>query len=162
MDYKELKLGKYGIPTWDGFSLVILQAASTNGEQKSKELREAALKLVQMPVKLKELPYPDRPDTKVADNRMTWTIGELRLAGMLERPRKGVYHITQLGREVLEKYGKQLNREIIHNQPLYIEHLAEMAQRNQDTSVSSTEDDDEPDDTMVDQAIDNQVQKYNN
>ncbi|QEU47955.1 hypothetical protein FMM01_11915 [Schleiferilactobacillus harbinensis] len=85
MNYKDLKIGKYGIPSWDGFLPVILFVVQQGDIWRSKDFRAKMLALIQLPKDLEELAYSKYPDDKVADNRVTWAISELYNAGLLAR-----------------------------------------------------------------------------
>lgn len=142
MNYKDLKIGKYGIPSWDGFLPVILFVAQQGDVWRSKDLRAKVLALIQLPKNLEELAYTKYPDDKVADNRVTWAISELYNAGLLARPKRGLYQITERGQQLTAQYGLKLTQQIVHAEPTFIAHIAEL-QKRQATEIMDVDETDE-------------------
>lgn len=61
--------------------------------------------------------------------RIGWTLSELAVGGLLDRPKRGVYQITDLGKQLLAEQGSALTSEMIHQQPQYIQHQTELSQK---------------------------------
>jgi restriction system protein len=156
MNYKNLKLGKYGIPSWDGFIPVVLKVANDGNDWKSKDLRAEVLAQIKLPDKLENLSYPKYPDDKVADNRIAWAISDLYIAGLLARPKRGIYKITDRGRQLLDNLGLKLTQKDVHAEPAYIEHVEELKKRN------TSEPTDMPEEIDIPREIANQVTDFNN
>lgn len=156
MNYKNLKPGKYGIPSWDGFIPVLLTVVKDGNTWKNKDLRAEVLAQIELPKELLELSYPKYPDDKVADNRITWTISELYNSGLLARPKRGIYQITERGRLLLDKFGMKLSGNDIHAEQAYIDHLNELKKRNADKPEEIPEEIDIP------REVAKQVANFNN
>lgn len=122
IDYKTLKHSDNGMPTWDGWYYPLLLVASRKETWKIKELVKAVLEEVPLPTELSELRYTSKYHDLVAPDRISWAKSDLKIAGFLQSPKRGVYEITDAGREALKKYGSSLSIEIIHQVPAYLEH----------------------------------------
>jgi len=58
---------------------------------------------------------------KVFVNRVAWAKSHLKMAGLLESPRRGVFKITPRGLEVLQKKPTSINLKFLHQFPEYIQ-----------------------------------------
>src|SRR5207237_1333270 len=56
-------------------------------------------------------------------NRANWACYDLYRAGLLERPKKGLYHITDLGRKVAAEKPAKIDREYLLRFPSFVEFL---------------------------------------
>jgi len=89
------------VPGFQELTLPILRELGDGRERTTRETRErvaAALSL--SPEDLNEI-LPSGRQTRFA-NRAAWAHTYLRQAGLLDSPRRGVYRITQRGRDVLK------------------------------------------------------------
>lgn len=134
INYTELKLGKYDIPSWDGLGFPILLVLSKFNELSAKQLCAEVLDAIQIPDDLKFKTYPNQ-EKGILEDRIKWGYSELTSAGLLKRPKRAIYHITNLGKRVLEDYGIKLNAKIIHEQKPYVQHLKEVSFRNSTHNV---------------------------
>ena len=48
-------------------------------------------------------------------NRLRWSIHYLRHAGLMEKPSRGKYLITERGKEVRKKFGENINNKTLEN-----------------------------------------------
>ena len=129
MNYKDLDVGKYGLPRWDATMPLIMEVALQQKEWKRMELIGAVADELQLPDHLRNLRYEKYPDEYVVDGRISWAMSDLAIAGLLDRPKRGVYVATALGKSIYEKYGLKLNSEITHQQNQFIIHQKEQAER---------------------------------
>lgn len=128
IDYKTLKHSENGMPTWDAFLGPTLQVATTKPIWRVRELSDAVIEAIQLPPKLAQLRYPSKNHDLVAINRVGWAISDLKIAGLLETPKRGSYRITKLGKKILaEKKLEDITKEYVHSLPKYIEHQNEKA-----------------------------------
>ena len=100
-DYTTLKHSENGMPIWDSFYSPVLQVALTKDLWKLQDLKDATIKAIALPGKLATLRYASRYHDLVADNRIGWAISDLKLAGLLDNPKRGYYKISELGKKVL-------------------------------------------------------------
>lgn len=54
------------------------------------------------------------------NNRVNWACYDLFRAGILERPKKGIYKITDFGRKILEKKPASLDRTYLRQFPEFL------------------------------------------
>ncbi|MFC6288778.1 restriction endonuclease [Levilactobacillus angrenensis] len=140
MDYHQLKIGKHGLPTWDALGPSVLALVATKSEWHGRKLNVAVADSLQLPAELRQLTYPNQQN--IIEDRVGWAVSEMTTAGLLRRTRRGYYAISKLGQQIA-KSGVAVTRELLHQQPLYIQHerdLAERRQRKQDAVVPETDD----------------------
>ncbi|MCT4486789.1 restriction endonuclease [Levilactobacillus parabrevis] len=128
MDYRVLKRGKHGLPTWDALAPLVLKIAKQRLEWHGRELKIKTADSLELPEKLRKLTYDDSNHRSIIEDRAGWAVGELNTAGLLKRTRRGYYKITELGEKLLRE-GTAINREAIHKQPLYQQHERELEER---------------------------------
>lgn len=142
-NYKKLKLCKHGLPTWDAMLPIVLLVASEHAEPiKRSMIKDEVIKKMGLPKSLQQL-KSDR-DESIIYSRIGWPISELAVGGLLDRPKRGVYQITDLGKQLLAEQGSALTSEMIHQQPQYIQHQNELAQKGNDDfsqSIDTASDD---------------------
>ena len=87
------------MPTWDQFMLPVLQVLSDGEERSLRALgsETAALAGLDESQLAEALPSGQL----MADNRIGWAASYLHRVGALERPRRGHYVVTALGRKLL-------------------------------------------------------------
>lgn len=157
MDYQQLKIGKHGLPTWDALGPSVLTLIATKPEWHGRKLNVAVADSLQLPVDLRQLTYPNHQN--IIEDRAGWAVSEMTTAGLLRRTRRGYYSISDLGQKIAQS-GVTVTRDLMHQQPLYVQHehdLAERRQRKQDTVVPEIEDEST---ATVDQ-LTQQVSAYN-
>ncbi|GEO69356.1 restriction endonuclease [Levilactobacillus acidifarinae] len=139
MDYRKLKLGKNGLPTWDALIPIILKFANQQEEWRGKALRVAVADDLQLPTDLRQLEYTTYHDN-IIENRVSWALSELTTAGILRRVRRGYYQITDLGKQLLTK-SDTVDFRMVHQLPKYQQHQQEIKERQlRGTSATNVED----------------------
>ncbi|KRO02107.1 Mrr restriction system protein [Levilactobacillus paucivorans] len=128
MTYQDLKLGEHGLPTWDALAPSVLKLASQRGEWRGRELRVAVADSLKLPNDLREMTYSSHKSITIIEDRAGWAISELKTGGLLKRKRRGYYQISSSGRELLSA-GHLIDQNVIHNQPLYLQHKKELNER---------------------------------
>lgn len=159
-NYKELKLCKHGLPTWDAMLPVVLLVASEHAEPiKRSTIKDAVIKKMELPKSLQQL-KSDRGES-IIYSRIGWPISELAVSGLLERPKRGLYQITKLGKQLLFEKGNKLTSEFIRQQPQYIQHQKELVQKGNNEIVESVNIANDDADSNPLQLVDSVVKKYN-
>ncbi|WP_179394512.1 restriction endonuclease [Lacticaseibacillus absianus] len=159
-NYKDLKIGKHGIPTWDGMIPVIMFFAAQQKTWQGSDLTDAVVDEIELPLALREKGYDNYPKEKIVNNRIHWALSDLALSGLLRRPKRGVYEITPLGHQLNDQYGRDLAAKIIHAQPAYLAHQEELAKHQ--TSPEGALDEGEDDTTIAKiDRIQAQIEAYN-
>ncbi|WP_208422585.1 restriction endonuclease [Latilactobacillus fragifolii] len=161
-NYKNLKLCKHGLPTWDAMLPVALYIASKQSSGISrKEFSAAIVNSLQLPDNLRQLKSEKYPDVNIIDSRTTFPISELTIGGLMERPKRGFYLITPLGKQLLEQYGDGLTSEIIHKLPQFIQHQDELKQKGNLEKTEANQSVDNLDLIEPLQTVNSIVKKYN-
>lgn len=166
MNYKELKLGKHGLPTWDSLIPIILRYFSDDLEKESKKIAVQVSDSLDLPDRLREAVYVNNPSSNTIEDRTKWCISELYTAGAIERPSRGVYKISPLGMSLLKLNDSELTRNKIHSSPQYQNHQKELIKRNEisglnNEKVSEKAEDNDSDVNVVDKLCE-VTEKYNN
>jgi len=92
---------KDDLPTSFDLLLPTLRAIERlGGSAQTRQLREAVLEMLNPSEELLALTYPKSGDFILQD-RMSWARSDCKTFGTLERPRRGLYLLTALGREIL-------------------------------------------------------------
>lgn len=133
IDYKKLKLGKNGIPAWDGLAYPTLLVINDAGTLIRKEIRRRVIKLLYIPEELTQVRYKN--GNNILADRIDWAYWEMTMAGLLDRPARATYQITKLGKKILKEYGPQLDVRVIHSQKPFLEYKEELEQRNKRDGV---------------------------
>jgi restriction system protein len=168
MDYRKLHLGKNGLPSWDGTMPAIIEVGDTGQNWKAKELTKAVVDSMKLPDNLRTLYSEKYPDDSLIDGRIGFAMSDLALSGLMERPHRGIYRVTQLGRDLFAEFGVNLNSKVTHKQEQYQTYQKERAERNAArkviTSLASTDDADEdeaPQQFTLAAQIKSSIEQYN-
>ena len=133
-NYTTLKHSENGMPIWDSFYSPVLQVALTKDLWKLQDLKDATIKAIALPEKLATLRYASRYHDLVADNRIGWAISDLKLAGLLDNPKRGYYKISELGKKAEEEYGLNITKNYVHSLPKYVEHQKNKTNKSKEES----------------------------
>lgn len=166
-NYKLLKHDKiYDLPTYDSMFAATLRIALTQKQWRRKELTHAVADSLGLPDDMRGFTYQKSPSENVIEHRVFWAISDMAIAGLLKRPKRGVYQVTDLGKETLSQYGNDIDKNLIHSLPRYLAHQAEINQRNTESKVAqrSSSISDSPDEEIVSTPvqINNLVTEFNN
>ncbi|MCZ2493391.1 restriction endonuclease [Dellaglioa carnosa] len=163
IDYRKLKLCKHGLPTWDALLPITLAVVNNQSSPINRKiLSNEVVANLSLPDNLRYLKSKKNPVENIIDARMTWPISELALAGLLERPKRGTYQITPLGKQLLKKFGNQITAKMVHEQPKYLRHQEELAKKNNVNSPINVISNDIEDDVDSFQTINSLINQYNN
>ncbi|WP_435084831.1 winged helix-turn-helix domain-containing protein [Lactobacillus crispatus] len=83
-----------------------------------------------LPEELVNLRYPSKYHDLVAISRVAWALSDLKLAGLLISPIRSIYKISDTEKLLLNKYGLNITRELVHSQPAYIEHQKKFQEKS--------------------------------
>lgn len=90
------------MPTWDEFTIFVLQFLADGKTCHISEIRQGVADLAGLtPAQRAEL-LPSGQSR--AENRIGWALSKLTTAGALERPARGQYHIAPVGQAILQKH----------------------------------------------------------
>lgn len=137
IDYTTLKHREDGVTTWDGFLGVMLKVAHEKESWKRNEIVDRTLEEVNFPSEMKELRYPGKWHDLVLKNHAEFALSDLTIAGLLSRPRRGEYQITDLGRTLYQKYGINITRTITHSTKEFLEHDKRKRDKSKNTPLDN-------------------------
>lgn len=131
-DWTKLKQSSNGVPTYDSLIPYILEVLKNGEETTNKVIKQRLQNFLQFSEEILTQTYPDLPNSEpIVFNRVSFALSDLYKAGALKRPKRGVYQITDVGLSLLEQYGEELTKDILVNQPDYIQYMEELNIRNE-------------------------------
>lgn len=109
------------MPTWDGFLLPVLQVLEDGETVQARELQAR----VADHVELTEAQRDEVLDSGQLRfrNRIGWAVSSLARAGALDRPRRGSYTMTDVGRRLLAEHPQRLDEVDLRQVPAYRDHV---------------------------------------
>lgn len=127
------------IPDFQTLMLPLLKFTADGVEHKAKEAIEAlAIEFALSPSERTEL-LPSRR-ALLFDNRLAWALFHMKKAGLIESPRRGVFHITQRGMELLAEKPSGISLKLLEQFPGFLEFRA-TSNKNKDEVKSSLPED---------------------
>lgn len=129
------------MPTLDQFRPAVLSALSDNQERTLRELCMLVAEKVGLSQELKDERIPSGQHRH--SNRINWACSSLTLAGLLERPRRGHYRITENGRIVEKRSLSKYSEKDMLEWPVWRAYQDEISQRKGTDSTDSSRDDEE-------------------
>jgi restriction system protein len=102
-----------GIPDYQTLMRPVLEVLADRQERSASAIRAAlAEKLGLSDEDLRELvPSGQKP---LFHDRTSWAMSYLKQAGLLERPKRGIYRLSDRGVEVLQKYPDRVDNEVLN------------------------------------------------
>lgn len=132
INYTEMKHSDNGMPTWDAFLGPILFTANSEKEWSTQGLINETIKAVNLPKDLATMKYA-KSKARIANDRAGWALSELKIAGLLDKPARGIYTVSELGQKVLKnKEIGEITREYVHSFPKYKEHNKKIQSKAKD------------------------------
>lgn len=125
IDYTTLKHQADGTPTWDAFLGITLKVALEKVTWNKSDLVTRVLDELDLPKKIRNMRYQSKYHDLVMPNRVSFALSDLAISGLLYRPKRGIYKITDRGRKLSQEYGINLTRMVVHSQPDYIRYQAQ-------------------------------------
>jgi len=112
------------VPSYIDLILPTLQAvAALGGSAQGREITPQVIEIVGAPEEQVAITYDNRPKSVLVD-RMEWARSYAKLGGALESPRRGLYVLTTLGKEILdlpqteaEERIRELDRQVKASRP---------------------------------------------
>lgn len=159
-NYKEMKMGKHGLPTWDAMVPVLVSLTLDEKEYLGRDLKKKAADSIGLPEKLRNATYDVSYMDNMIEDRAGWGLSQSYIAGIFDRPKRGVYKLTPLGKKLFEQENN-IDREVIHNQTKFINHVRELKKRNERSNIKGNGNDSEPFENIAEN-ISERVTSYNN
>jgi restriction system protein len=106
------------IPDFQSIMLPLLRLCHDGSEYANREVLEALAVEFSISDEERKLLLPSGQQ-RVFDNRVAWARAHMKMAGLLENTRRGVFHITTQGKDVLSKNLKEINLSFLRQFPEY-------------------------------------------
>lgn len=133
-NWRKLKQSSNGIPTWDSLLPYILEVIRNGEETTNKVIKERLMDYFKLPEEVLQKTHDEKPNSEpIIFSRVSFTLSALYKASAVKRPKRSVYQITSIGKELLEQYDDKLTLEILEAQPEYKEYVKELEVRNKRT-----------------------------
>lgn len=156
-DWQKLKKSANGVPTNDSLLPYVLEAIKEGGEFHKKTIIKRVVEFLQIPEDLLEENYPDTPHKdSILIDRFGWALSSLYISGLVKRPRRGVYKITESGLAMLDKHGDKLTKKMLEDLPAFKEYKKELDIRNERTGNKISIPEAEEKEIQVESIINNQ------
>lgn len=156
-DWQQLKQSANGIPQYDSLIPYILEVLKNGEEATSSVIKERVIRFLQIPESILAIKYPnDLNGNGILLNRYSFALSDLYKANAIDRPKRGIYKITEIGQSLLQQYGSELTKKNLEEQPAYQQYMQELAIRNERAGNLPTIDENEPKEINVESIINNQ------
>lgn len=129
------------VPDFQSVMLPLLTFCADGKEHRNREALDALARVFDLSEDDQKALLPSGQQC-VFDNRVAWARAHMKMAGLLENTRRGVFRITERGREVLGKKPKEINLRFLFQFPEY-EAARNKHKENRATVNSSASDDQE-------------------
>ena len=114
-----MEIAKMSVPDFQSFFLPLLQYAADNQEHRPKEAYEAMAVHFQLSDADSKEMLPSGKQTTFR-NRMAWAKVYLTKAQLLESPKRGIFHITKRGKELLAQKPETLRVKQLKQYPEFV------------------------------------------
>ena len=123
------------IPDFQSIMLPLMQYCRDGREHSTSETADALAATFKLTDEERKALLPSGVQ-EVFVNRLAWAKSHLKMAGLLESPKRGVFKITERGLDVLEKKPAAINLKYLFQFPEYVR------SRNTKRTKTGTEDSD--------------------
>ena len=106
------------IPDFQSLMLPLLQHVADGQEQANQETLDTLAGLLQLTAVERAQVLPSGKQA-LCTNRVAWAKSHLKQAGLIDSPRRGVYHLTARGAEVLRHPPDTINMRFLDQVPAY-------------------------------------------
>jgi len=158
MDYRDLKLSKNGLPTWDALIPGLIKFMNEKEKVSTKTIRTDFSESLNLPKELRFKIYDKSPDV-IIENKIMWAISALFKAGVLEKISRGIYKLSSVGKKLAKLDDSELTLKKIQSLPAYKKHDEELKKRNELTGADISDD---SQDTNIITRLTNETNQYNN
>ncbi len=136
------------VPDFQSFFVPLLNAMDDGGEYALADVRKQVQSELQLsdPDVLEKL--PSGTQTKFA-NRLAWAAVYFAKAGVLRRVRRGVFQITDRGKELLIEKHQKITSKILSRYPEFVEFHKGSADRSEDHAPNGKEGAQTPEEQLV-------------
>lgn len=113
------------MPPWHGFSKPVLEVLNDGKTWKTRELHIAVCDHLGLTEAQRVEPLQSGKPR--AEGRISWAVSALFKAGLIEKPVRGAYVLTDAGRKFLQQHPGDVNEYSVKSLPAYQAYLASIA-----------------------------------
>lgn len=107
------------VPDFQSFTLPVLQGAADGAEHSAADFRESVASSLRLTADELAQKLPSGAQTVFA-NRIAWATVYLTRAGALSRTKRGVFQITERGKELLQKHPDRITIQTLSQFPEFV------------------------------------------
>lgn len=111
-----------GMPKWHQFMRPVLEVLSDENQWTRRNLLNAVMDKVGVPDELREIQY-GKSGSFVGENRIGWAKSALNRAKLINTVTRGVFMITDAGREFLQSHPIAITEADLASIPAYVEYV---------------------------------------
>jgi restriction system protein len=126
------------IPDFQSIMLPLLQYCKDGNEHSISETVDALADHFKLTEEERKILLPSGVQEQFR-NRVAWAKSHLKMAGLLETPKRGIYKITDLGRNVLHKKPPAINLKFLNQFPDYVAFRTSHRQKADSSNESASE-----------------------
>lgn len=108
------------VPDFQSLMLPTLRALSEKTEMRLSEVRERVADAEELSPQDRQERVPSGRQAKF-ENRISWALTHMRRAGLVQRVHRGVYSVTEHGRELLDDGCSRVDMRVLRQHPSYAE-----------------------------------------
>jgi restriction system protein len=127
------------IPDFQSVMLPVLKLLGDKKEYQSKEIKDYICKEFKLTQKEMEEKLPSSNSISLISNRVAWAEAHMKMAGIIESPRRGFYRITNDGVNVLKKTPEKINLKFLQSFEEYKRKKAEWKNKEKEDSQENEE-----------------------
>ncbi|HRG75466.1 MAG TPA: restriction endonuclease [Leptospiraceae bacterium] len=127
------------IPDFQSIMLPVLKFLADKKEYQSKEIKDYICKEFKLTEKELEEKLPSSNSISLISNRVAWAEAHMKMAGIIESPRRGFYRITNDGINVLKKPPEKINLKFLQSFEEYKRKKAEWKNKEKEDSQETEE-----------------------
>jgi restriction system protein len=127
------------IPDFQSVMLPVLKLLGDKKDYQSKEIKDYICKEFKLTQKEMEEKLPSSNSISLISNRVAWAEAHMKMAGIIESPRRGFYRITNDGVNVLKKTPEKINLKFLQSFEEYKRKKAEWKNKEKEDSQENEE-----------------------
>lgn len=127
------------IPDFQSIMLPVLKLLGDKKEYQSKEIKDYICKEFKLTEKEMEEKLPSSNSISLISNRVAWAEAHMKMAGIIESPKRGLYRITNDGISVLKKPPEKIDIKFLKTFEEYKRKKEEWKNKEKDDSQEEQE-----------------------
>lgn len=127
------------VPNFQSLMLPVLKSLADTEGKHTKEIRMFVKELLNLTDDDEQESYPS--GVRIFADRVSWALTYIQRAGLINRVSRGVYELTQDGKDLLKTKPESVNRKTLRGYKAFQEWTAKVEQQSKPASITHTESD---------------------